>query len=207
MKIFVALPAYDRRVYAQTMLSVFGDRSPNHHMTVSVVEACPYIRQARNELVETFLRGTYDVFLSIDSDVSWNPGSIAKLVESGYPVAAGLYPKRVPYVTEFSAKLLPEAKREMQGEWMRMAGVPLGLCAIHRDVFVLMKEELKRGYVFHENIDFGEDILFCKEFRELGGEVWADTTMPVRHHDGSMAHEGDFMEWVKQVGAGATVDF
>jgi hypothetical protein len=196
LKILVGLPCYDRRLYAQTMLSIFGDRSPNHQLTISTIEACPYIRRARDELVEIFLKGDWDVLLFVDSDVSWDPGSIAKLVESGYPVAAGVYPKRIPHEVDFSSvKLLPFPKRN--GDWLEVAGVPMGLCAIHRDVFVCMKEVLKRDWIFHETRDYGEDILFCKELRELGGEVWIDTAMRVRHHDGSMAHEGDFIQWME----------
>ena len=113
----------------------------------------------------------------IDSDMSFPPDSLARLMSHGKDIVAATYVRRYP-PHELLGKALnqkPGIPVDVQGGLLEAAGIPLGMALIRRSIF----EKLKKPYfrlVHDEELGKtkGEDYLFCEAVRELGYRVWID---------------------------------
>lgn len=178
---------------------------------------------ARNTVFSEAYHGPFDKLLFVDSDVSWEPGAVERLVQHPVGLVFGAYRKKNP-VEEYPVRTLPGkvvAKDPRNGEphpggIVEIAGGPAGMMMISRSCM----DDMVRNYessvynepmassgrawnVFqfeiHEGRRWTEDMNFCRKYRDIGGHVWLDPHFSMTHH-GEAAFEGRFRDHLMKVG-------
>lgn len=169
-----------------------------------------YIDYARNILAKRFLDSEATDILWVDDDVASDPESMVRICKSTRPFVAGIYPKKTdPLSFPVTAK---------NGEvWSDSEGlaecemVPTGFLRLHRSVF----ETLKPSRPVYNNTQhgpmsafflcsvrdgqyWGEDVEFCRLWREAGGLIHAFVDMPFVHVDRTSGKEyaGNWGPWL-----------
>lgn len=214
MKIFVSVPAYDRKVTCETARSLLNEQGAAHlagaEMAVSFLPGCSLITQARNQAVREFINSDADRLVFIDSDLAWNPGDLLRIASHPVDFAAGAYRYKAENVgypvgwIEERDELWADPKTGL----LEVAMVPAGFMSLSRDVFVRMAAEIgpSRAYSFH-GLPFyaffhcppgdGEDGAFCRDWRSIGGKIWLDPTLTLTHVDGAQKYTGCIGEWLR----------
>lgn len=173
--------------------------------------------RARNELVAAFLASNYTDCLFIDDDMSWQPNDVVRLLASDKPVIGGVGPKKIMCADTDPRKWccrIPRGRDLRQDDMgnIEVEAIGTGFLKIAREVFEAliaahpdwkrigwptMPVEAKAKYYRFFRFDnespdeFGEDFLFCRDWRDLGGEIWADPTIRLGHV-GEYEFTGDF---------------
>ena len=177
----------------------------------------PLISHARNVCLATFLQTDCTDLLFVDDDVSWAPGSILQLVKHDVDVVAGLYRhKKDP--ESYPVNWLDKPQLVAEKGLLEVRDVPFGFTRLSRACVEKMWEEAKdrpfrhssapdlqcrvifdNEYVRGEGEDglfFGEDYVFCRRWRELGGKVWIDPELALNHL-GHKDYKGHIGNWLR----------
>jgi hypothetical protein len=159
------------------------------------------ISRARNTLVAKFLNNPDSTHLMfVDADIGWEPWHLLALLNRDVDVIGGLYPmKSLPIkwvVNGFEgAETGPDNLQEV-------SKTGTGFMLVKRHVFEKLNEHpavkpfandiglpkeldkhLKTYYdtAVRENRYYSEDWTFCENWRDLGGKVWVDKRVLLRH--------------------------
>jgi len=180
--------------------------------------------RARNELVARFLASDCDDLIFIDDDMGWKPEAIVRLLASDKEVIGGVGRKRVDkpnsdpnvWCVHFEAGAEGHLDQDAMGA-VKVLAVGTGLLKISRSALEQLKSahpEWKRDG--HEGMsaavkanyfqffrfdpddtsEMGEDFVFCRRWRALGGEVWIDPTIWLSHI-GNRAYSGCISEMLR----------
>lgn len=180
-----------------------------------------YLDQARCQVAERFLKSDATDLLFWDDDVSCAPGSTVSLAKLRRPLVSGVYRKKTQKngepTWEWPIQFL-EDKPKIQPDGCALgARLPTGFMRINRAVFDTMEDKLQPA-IFKdpdgsENRQFfkcqvtrndpasprkavywGEDWLFCEDWRSLGGECWLFPDLTLTH-TGLFDWVGNFKEF------------
>lgn len=180
----------------------------------------PYLAKVRNAMV-TRAFTEYPQFTHlffIDADVGFDPKAALILVKADLDVAAGIYPKKTD-VPEFPCELFLESTDGQiisSNGWCKANAVPTGFLCIKRHVLERMavgrgvyrdldgKEKyniFQQGFFPPEGEKtvgdwWGEDYAFCRQWREMGGEIWVWPDIDFTH-TGPKTWKGNFGPSVK----------
>jgi hypothetical protein len=159
------------------------------------------ISRARNTLVAKFLSNSTSTHLMfIDADIGWEPWHLLVMLNRDVDVIGGLYPmKTLPIkwvVNGFDgAEIGPDGLQEV-------SKTGTGFMLVKRHVFDKLNDHpavkpfnndiglpkeldqyLKTYYdtAVRENRYYSEDWTFCENWRDLGGKVWVDKRVLLRH--------------------------
>lgn len=210
-RIHIAIPCYGGMLTEATFTGVLKwnifCRQHNLDFFVDTIYNESLITRGRNTHVAKFLyepRATHLMF--IDSDIGFEPWHIISLLSHDVDLVAGLYPMKslpIRYVVNGIPNInVPNAQLQ------QVATAGTGFMLIKRGVFEKMFDhpDVKR-YQSDIGLDpvlnqhmasffdcmviddkeagfpryFSEDWLFCKRWREMGGQVWADTKIKLIH--------------------------
>ena len=160
------------------------------------------VQRARNGMAAHFLWETdYERLMFIDSDIEFSPEDVAKLWNLDKDVAVGIYAMKKPGKDVYAGWKNGELTdiRELDDiEVLDYAGT--GFMMIKRGVLEdfcekwperTHQEEKVDGISFtwfdpRINQDEGwympEDYAFCHDFRRLGGEIYCDTSIRLKHY-------------------------
>jgi GT2 family glycosyltransferase len=139
-----------------------------------------YLHDLRNKIVAEARENKSEYLMFIDSDVTFIPGSIRKLIEHdkdlvGAPYNMKMYPltttiKPLEFVENFS----------MPKKLFKCAVIPTGFMLLKLDSFKNMPRLFDFDYTDEGDI-VGEDVWFCNEARKLGIDVWCDPAIEIGH--------------------------
>lgn len=196
MHILIGIPTYDATVRVNTVHSLsLGVRylAENGVGADFAFTRSTMIERARDNLAARLLahdKATHLLF--IDSDVGWDMEALGRLVESSdKAIVAGVYPMRSFPIT-FPYVPLPGAKVDDRG-LLEVACAPTGFMLIRREVIEDMSKdavpymdginEVRRlfysGVV--DSVLYGEDMNFCRLWRDKGGQVYIIPDMTLGH--------------------------
>lgn len=195
--------------FATDMLNLFTARS-SKVSTVIRIEGSLLSRQ-RNELVASFLGGTGDWLLILDTDESISLEAFDRLIEAAHdverPVVAGVY-----FAAWRSEGIYPQPlpmifRRNSTGRYNPVLDFPenavipidaagTGCLLIHRSVLERIRTASNEGPLGQHEAGmwcwfrdmpvagdwFGEDMFFCARVRELGYPIVAATGARLGHH-------------------------
>jgi len=159
------------------------------------------ISRARNTLTAKFLHNKDSTHLMfIDADIGWEPWHLLAMLNRDVDVIGGLYPmKSLPVkwcVNGF------EGAEEGPDGLQEVTKTGTGFLLIKRDVFskldahpavkpfmndIGLPAELNpfmKTYfdtAVRENRYYSEDWTFCENFRDIGGKIWVDKRILLRH--------------------------
>lgn len=170
------------------------------------------VHVARNLLADTFMRGPCSDLLFIDSDIAWKPWDVVRLLTSQQAVIAGIGHKRRQALAgkpeTWCFKAVPGTDAAPVDEFgnREVAGVGTGFMLIHRSAFQYLSkarpdllrngdEEGQQYFRFfawgdENGAEISEDYEFCRRWRALGGKIWIDPGIRLKHF-GNYAYEGD----------------
>lgn len=199
------LPCYGGMVNEQTFMGFMKwtqtAKQFGINWTIETIVNESLITRGRNTLVSKFLlNDTSTHLMFIDADIGWEPWHLLALMMAKKDVIGGLYPmKTVPVQWVINADDTCKTEDEYLQEVTKTG---TGFMLIKRDVLHKLKEHpatkkfqndigLDKAlddhmYTFFDTAVrdgryYSEDWTFCENFRDLGGEVWIDKRVHLRH--------------------------
>ena len=179
------------------------------NFTVDTMVNESLIPRGRNSLVAKFLQFGTDAnppmtsthLMFVDADIAFEPEEIIKLILADKDIAGGLYPKKALPIS-YVVNRIPNAAQE--GNLVQVANLGTGFMLIRREVIEKMiaampdlhyqdsiglaeKYSPFKYALFDTMIDettkeyLSEDYTFCKRWRDLGGDIWADLSIRLTH--------------------------
>ena len=207
-KIFIATPAYSKQVntdYVTSILNLISFRqSENFRFSVNLhfEPGICYVNLARNNCVNAFLKSGCDKMLFVDSDISFQPEAVIRLLKFDSEIVLTPYPIK-GYLNNsnglnFTLNFPDDKNIKVDKEgFCEISSGPTGFMMIDKSVFLKMqrsfpekkfvlkhlrenKEEILNNFnYFDTNTSeegfVGEDINFCNEWKKIGGKIYADT--------------------------------
>lgn len=208
MLICVGIPCYDGKPTAQTVDSLLAEQLLGYdqgvHFLVVWEIGCALVGLARNRIARKFLDcAQADCLVMVDADISWPPGTLARLAQRPEDVIGGTY--RAKSERE-QWHVFGEPERD--GDRYRVDGLPGGFLKISRkalesidaNAYADNAGKVWRDYFptgFYEGRFYGEDYGFCRLCRQAGGSVFLDPSIILRHHDGQRMFTGDPKVWLE----------
>lgn len=161
--------------------------------------------RARNMLSARFLESDCTHLLFIDGDIGFTPNDVDRITSHDEDIVGGMYPlKNVTRDIQWCGNGLLQDKPVRADGLKEVRYVGTGFCCIRRNVFEKMIAEDREAIEYKSDFpphqtewDFWrqgpretgvgkiryltEDWLFCQRWLELGGKVFADTYVTLRH--------------------------
>jgi hypothetical protein len=159
------------------------------------------ISRARNTLVAKFLANPDSTHLMfIDADIGWEPWHLLVMLNRQVDVIGGLYPmKTLPVKWVVNGF---DGAEEGEDGLQEVSKTGTGFMLVKRDVFEKLNahpavrpfnndiglpkeldQHLRTYYdtAVRENRYYSEDWTFCENWRDIGGKVWVDKRVLLKH--------------------------
>ena len=169
--------------------------------TVETMTNESLISRARNILAAKFLSNPTSTHLMfIDADIGWEPWHLLALLNHDVDIIGGLYPMKTLPI-KWCVNAVAGAEEKPNG-LTEVSKTGTGFMLIRRSVFDKMNQhpsvrpfrndvnlpveldQYLRNYIDTEVRDeryLSEDWTFCANWRDLGGKVWVDRRVLLRH--------------------------
>lgn len=147
---------------------------------------------ARDRICGKAIREHFDYMLQIDSDMTFPPDALCRLIDRNADVITGVYvgkekshkPVLFTELHKDDANCGPYALKTglndlMKMDRFRVAGCGAGFLLVSEHVLRIMRIHTHEWFRPYEGL--GEDVSFCQRCTELGIEIWADSTIPMGH--------------------------
>ena len=204
-RVHICMPCYGGMLTEQTFMSYIKWANTCRQLgidwTIETMTNESLISRARNTLVAKFLNNPDSTHLMfVDADIGWEPWHLLVMLNRDVDVIGGLYPMKtlpVKWVVNVfdGAEEGPDSLQEV-------SKTGTGFMLVKRHVFEKLNEHpavkpfnndiglpkeldkyLKTYYdtAVRENRYYSEDWTFCENWRDLGGQVWVDKRVLLRH--------------------------
>jgi glycosyltransferase involved in cell wall biosynthesis len=205
----IGLPCSGGIVSEKTTLGLFNlgktlVRNNIHHGLLTLTNSS-LITQARSKIANFFINNTeHEYLFFLDSDIGFNPEEVLKLLEHQVPIVSGAYPMKI--IPERYCIDIPQPE-ERRGNLLKINGNGMGFVLIHRQVFVDIARhypglkyipsdynsdtphtpaEMNNSYHYFaehqsENGFMSEDKSFFYRARQVGYNIWLDTSIRLNH--------------------------
>ena len=204
-RVHICMPCYGGMLTESTFMSYIKWANTCRQLgidwTIETMTNESLISRARNTLVAKFLNNPDSTHLMfVDADIGWEPWHLLAMLNRDVDVIGGLYPmKTLPIkwvVNGFDgAEEGPDGLQEV-------SKTGTGFMLIKRHVFekldahpatkpfandiglpVALNPYMKTYFdtAVRENRYYSEDWTFCENWRDLGGKVWVDKRVLLRH--------------------------
>jgi hypothetical protein len=203
-KVHICMPCYGGNLTESTFMSFIKWSNTARQLgidwTMETMTNESLITRARNTLTAKFLTNPDSTHLMfIDADIGWEPWHLLVMLNADKDVIGGLYPmKSIPI--KWCVNGFEGAKED--GALQEVSKTGTGFLLIKRHVFeklnkhphvipfkndiglpaeldAHMKTYFDTGV--RENRYYSEDWAFCENWRDLGGEVWVDKRVLLKH--------------------------
>ena len=205
-RIHICMPCYGGQLTESTFMSYikWGNtcRQLGIDWTIETMTNESLISRARNTLVAKFLNtenSTHLVF--IDADIGWEPWHLLLLINHDVDVIGGLYPmKSLP--VRWVVNGVENGAVSEDGNVVEVSKTGTGFMVVKRHVFEKLQQhpavvpftndiglpkELDPHMRTYYDTDvregryYSEDWTFCENWRDLGGKVWVDKRVLLKH--------------------------
>lgn len=201
MKLFIATPTYGGMAHVEYFVGIMQSlrEFPWIH-DVSFVTHESLVPRARNILASRFLASPCDKMLFIDSDIIFQPRDVERIASHDEDLVGGFYPLKRLGNPAYCLNPLPGQEPQLREDGLaEVLYVGTGFLCLTRSVLERIAgrwpedfftadvntEEISRYDWFkvgvHKGRYLSEDWFFCDRWRELGGKVYADSEVRLRH--------------------------
>ena len=204
-RVHICMPCYGGMLTEQTFMSYIKWSNTCRQLgldwTMETMTNESLISRARNTLVAKFLNNPDSTHLMfVDADIGWEPWHLLALLNRDVDVIGGLYPmKSLPI--KWVVNGFEGAETGADG-LQEVSKTGTGFMLVKRHVFEKLNEHpavkpfandiglpkeldkhLKTYYdtAVRENRYYSEDWTFCENWRDLGGKIWVDKRVLLRH--------------------------
>lgn len=204
-RVHFCIPCYGGMITEQTFMSFvkWGNtaRQLGIEWAIETMNNESLISRGRNTLTAKFLNNKESTHLMfIDADIGWEPWHVLSMLDRDVDIIGGLYPmKTMPIKWVVNGF---EGAEERENGLQEVSKTGTGFMLIKRQVFEDMKahpavkpyksdiglapelDQYMRTYfdtAVRENRYYSEDWTFCENWRDLGGKIWVDKRVMLRH--------------------------
>lgn len=201
----MCMPCYGGQLTEATFMSYIKwanmARQLGIDWTVETMTNESLISRARNTLTAKFLATEGSTHLMfIDADIGWEPWHLLVMLDAQKDVIGGLYPmKSMPI--KWCVNGIP-GQEEGPGDLVEVSKTGTGFLLIKRDVFEKLNahpatkpftndigldpslNQFMKTYfdtAVREGRYYSEDWTFCENWRDIGGQVWVDKRVLLKH--------------------------
>ena len=205
-KVHICMPCYGGQLTESTFMSYirWGNtaRQLGIDFTVETLTNESLISRARNTMVAKFLSNPDSTHLMfIDADIGWEPWHLLLLLHHDKDVIGGMYPlKGLPI--KWCVNGIEGGLEEDMGRVQEVSKTGTGFMLIKRHVFeklvdhpatipfindIGLDPKLNKDMRTFFDTDvregryYSEDWTFCENWRDLGGKVWIDKRVLLKH--------------------------
>jgi len=204
-RVHFCLPCYGGMLTEQTFMSFikWGNtaRQLGIEWGIETMTNESLISRGRNTLTAKFLNNPESTHLMfIDSDIGWEPWHVLAMIDRDVDVIGGLYPMKTMPI-KWVVNGFDGAEQGEDG-LQEVSKTGTGFMLIKRQVFEDMKahpavkpfksdiglepelDQHMRTYfdtAVRDNRYYSEDWTFCENWRDLGGKIWVDKRVMLRH--------------------------
>lgn len=188
-RILIAIPT-NRNIEAQTFKSIYDLEIPDGYQVDFQYFWGYQVEQVRNLIANWVIQHNYDYLFAVDSDISFPPDTLTKLIDANKDIVSGLYIQRIPgtHTLEIMRKNQFGGVSHVDYADIKDRGiVPIDACGFG---CVLVKADVFNRipyphFVYKSAIDHAhtvsEDVYFCEQARACGFTLWADTSILCEH--------------------------
>jgi hypothetical protein len=204
-RVHICMPCYGGMLTESTFMSYIkwsnAARQLGLDWTMETMTNESLISRARNTLTAKFLHNKDSTHLMfIDADIGWEPWHLLVMLDRNVDVIGGLYPmKSLP--VKWCVNGFEGAEEGVNG-LQEVSKTGTGFMLIKREVFeklnshpatkpflndiglpVELNPYMKTYFdtAVRENRYYSEDWTFCENWRDLGGKVWVDKRVLLKH--------------------------
>jgi hypothetical protein len=204
-RVHICMPCYGGMLTESTFMSYIKWANTCRQLgidwTMETMTNESLISRARNTLSAKFLHNKESTHLMfIDADIGWEPWHLLVMLDRQVDVIGGLYPmKSLP--VKWCVNGFQGAEEGPNG-LQEVTKTGTGFMLIKRDVFAKMDSHpavkpfindiglpaelnpyMKTYFdtAVRENRYYSEDWTFCENWRDIGGEVWVDKRVLLKH--------------------------
>jgi hypothetical protein len=204
-RVHFCMPCYGGQLTEQTFMSYIKwanmARQLGIDWTVETMTNESLISRARNTLTAKFLATEGSTHLMfVDADIGWEPWHLLVMLDAQKDVIGGLYPmKSMPI--KWCVNGIP-GQENNEGNLIEVSKTGTGFMLIKREVFEKLNghpatkpfandigldpslNQYMKTYfdtAVREGRYYSEDWTFCENWRDLGGQVWVDKRVLLRH--------------------------
>jgi hypothetical protein len=226
--VFLAIPCHSQNLDFKTASSLlYAISDANHYkFQIQVVFRAgdSLVHKARNVLLAEFVKSGYTDLFCVDDDISWEPGTFGRMVMHPVDFVAGCYRSKQVEPHYFVRPIDGKFVRDPKTGLIEVETAPAGFLRITRKAVDMMIANCKEDewftdhaapghdkiwqlfdMSFENNTLWGEDYVFCRNFRRAGGRVWVDPDI-LLHHTGKATFSGRLIDALQVVGPKAPVE-
>ena len=205
-RVHLCMPCYGGQLTESTFMSYIKwanvARQLGLDWTVETMTNESLISRARNTLTAKFLHTKESTHLMfVDADIGWEPWHLLVMLNHDKDVVGGLYPmKSLP--VKWCVNGIPDAEQNDPSGLIEVTKTGTGFLLIKRDVFEKLNAHpavkpftndigldpalnpyMKTYFdtAVRENRYYSEDWTFCENWRDIGGNVWVDKRVLLKH--------------------------
>lgn len=212
-KVLFATPSYDGRIHVDYMYSLLETiklaAENNIALYPVVISHDALVQRVRNDFAKMALETDCDDLVFMDCDQEWDPIWVLRLLSHDVDVVGCPVPKKSDINIDFNIIKIKGEQINDQG-LLIVKSIGTGFLRISKNALeqiwntspsYIEKEKETRMIFDVQVIDnelYSEDTVFCKKWRDIGGTVYADTTMTC-NHIGNKKYGGNFAEFYKSL--------
>jgi hypothetical protein len=206
-RVHMCMPCYGGQLTEQTFMSYIKWSNTARQLgldwTVETMTNESLISRARNTLVSKFLftkESTHLMF--IDADIGWEPWHLLVMLDAQKDVIGGLYPMKSLPIKWCVNGIPGQPEPAPDQNLIEVSKTGTGFMLIKRDVFEKLDAHpattpFKNDIGLPQELDpymktyfdtavregryYSEDWTFCENWRDIGGQVWVDKRVLLRH--------------------------
>ena len=205
-RVHICMPCYGGMLTEQTFMSFVKWANTCRQLgidwTVETMTNESLISRARNTLSAKFLHTEGSTHLMfIDADIGWEPWHLLALLNADKDVVGGLYPmKSLP--VKWCVNGIPGQVEDPESNLIEVTKTGTGFLLIKREVFEklnahpavrpfsndigldpALNQYMKTYFdtAVREGRYYSEDWTFCENWRDIGGQVWVDKRVLLKH--------------------------
>jgi hypothetical protein len=205
-RVHICMPCYGGQLTESTFMSYIKwanvARQLGLDWTVETMTNESLISRARNTLTAKFLHTKESTHLMfIDADIGWEPWHLLVMLNHDKDVVGGLYPmKSLP--VKWCVNGIPDAVQDDPSGLIEVTKTGTGFLLMKRDVFEKLNahpavksftndiglDPVLNPYMktyfdtaVRENRYYSEDWTFCENWRDIGGQVFVDKRVLLKH--------------------------
>lgn len=185
MKIVIAVPCMDQVAapFAQSLATI---KKVGECEIVMMIGSLVY--DSRNKIATHAVKAGADAVLWLDSDMIFPADTLEKMIhhlEEGKEIVSGIYfRRRTPFTPVIYEKLEKSGESKDYLDYpkdsvFKVEGAGFGVVMTSGAV---LQDMVINGMTWFEPMNgLGEDLSFCMRARELGYEIWCDSTIKCGH--------------------------
>jgi hypothetical protein len=205
-RVHICMPCYGGQLTESTFMSYIKWSNTCRQLgldwTIETMTNESLISRARNTLVAKFLSNPQSTHLMfVDADIGWEPWHLLAMLNADKDVIGGLYPmKSLP--VRWVVNGVEGGETSEDGNLLEVSKTGTGFMLVKRHVFEKLNNHpavkpfnndiglpkeldqyLKTYYdtAVRENRYYSEDWTFCENWRDLGGKIWVDKRILLKH--------------------------